>query len=76
MTTKSRTIITRSNRNPKPSSIIKIFTKVLLSLLFVALGLFLCSVVLVNNTLNPFGWAVVIVYVLVGWVAATDTCNS
>ncbi len=76
MTTQSRTTITRSNRNPKPSNIIKIFTRVIFSLLFVALGLFLFSVVFVNNTLNPFGWAVVIVYVLVGWVAATDTCNS
>ena len=75
-TIKSRTIIHTSRKSPKPSRILKVFTKAIFALLFIALGLFLYSVVVVNNTLNPFGWAVVIVYVLVGWVVATDTCNS
>ena len=75
-TLRTRTIIQTSKRNPKPSSIVKVFTKAILALLFIALGLFLYSVVVVDNTLNPFGWSVVIVYVLVGWVVATDTCNT
>jgi len=75
-TIKSRTIIHTSRKSQKPSSIIKVFSRAILALLFIALGLFLYSVVAVDHTLNPFGWAVVIVYVLVGWVVATDTCNS
>jgi formate/nitrite transporter FocA (FNT family) len=75
-TIKSRTIIHTSRKSPKPSSIIKVFTKAILALLFIALGLFLYSVVAVDHTLNPFGWAVVIVYVLGGWAVANDTCNS
>ena len=72
-TIKSRTIIHTSRKSPKPSSIIKVFSRAILALLFIALGLFLYSVVAVDHTLNPFGWAVVIIYVLVGWVVATET---
>ena len=75
-TIKSRTIIHTSRKSPKPSVIVKVFSRAIFALLFIALGLFLYSVVAVDHTLNPFGWAVVIVYVLVGWVVATDTCNS
>jgi formate/nitrite transporter FocA (FNT family) len=75
-TIKSRTIIHTSRKSQKPSSIIKVFTKAILALLFIAFGLFLYSVVAVDHTLNPFGWAVVIVYVMGGWAVATDTCNS
>ena len=75
-TIKSRTIIHTSRKSPKPSSIIKVFTKAILALLFIAFGLFLYSVVAVDHTLNPFGWAVLVVYVLGGWAVATDTCNS
>ena len=75
-TIKSRTVIHTSRKSPKPSRILKVFTKAILALLFIAIGLFLYSVVVVNNTLNPFGWAVVIVYVLVGCVVATDTRSS
>jgi formate/nitrite transporter FocA (FNT family) len=71
-TIKSRTIIHTSRKSPKPSSIIKVFTKAILALLFVAFGLFLYSVVAVDHTLNPFGWAVLVVYVLGGWAVATD----
>ena len=75
-TIKSRTIIHTSRKSPKPSSIIKVFSRAILALLFIALGLFLYSIVAVNHTLNPFGWAVLVVYVMGGWAVATDTCNS
>ena len=75
-TLKTRTIIHTSRKSPKPSSIIKVFTKAILALLFIAFGLFLYSIVAVDHTLNPFGWAVLVVYVLGGWAVATDTCNS
>ena len=72
-TIKSRTTIRTSRKSPKPSVIVKVFSRAIFALLFIALGLFLYPVVVVDNTLNPFGWAVVIVYVLVGWVVATET---
>lgn len=72
-TIKPRTTIRTSRKSPKPSVIVKVFSRAIFALLFIAIGLFLYPVVFVDNTLNPFGWAVVTVYVLLGWVVATET---
>ena len=61
-TLRTRTIITRTNHNPKPSKIVRVFNDAILLLVFAALSLFIYTALAAHPTVNLFGLALLFVY--------------
>jgi len=61
-TLRTRTLINRTNHNPKPSKIVMIFNEAIVLLVFVGISLFIYSALVMHPTISFLGLSLLFVY--------------